>query len=301
MGESPQLSYSHHGHRASKIGELIHMDICGPYPVQAPHGEKYFFSMLDDRSNWGFTFGLKLKNDAFSCYLKTEAFLERFSSAVILTIRCGGELELMAGQMGSHLSSKGIVVQQTVPYAHQQNGKSECYIRTLEEGGQALLADSGLPMAFWLDAVVTRQYLVNHLPTSTLPENVTPYEVIYSGQKPDLSHLRVWGFECFVAVPNEIRSKAGPKRFRAIFVGYEEHRVGWRVRNLDGKYSFSNDVIFNENLSGRLGVSRPFSSIDPALPSSVSPRPLRDQTRTHTVAGHAFDEVIRLRDFRKAE
>ena len=55
--------------------------------------------------------------------------------------------------MGTHLESKGIALQRTVPYAHQQNGKSERYIQTIEEGGQALLADSGLPMSFWLDAV----------------------------------------------------------------------------------------------------------------------------------------------------
>jgi hypothetical protein len=115
--------------------------------------------------------------------------------------------------MGDHLTSKGIVVQRTVPYAHQQNGKSKHYIRTIEEGGQALLADSGLPMSFWLDAVLTRQYLVNRLPTSTLPENVTPFEVMTNGRKPDLSHLRVWGCECYVAVPNELRGKAGPRRF----------------------------------------------------------------------------------------
>ena len=146
---------------------------------------------------------------------------------MVLTVRCGGELELTSGKMGAHLTSKGITLQRTVPYAHQQNGKSEHYIRTLEEGGQALLADSGLPMSFWLDAVLTRQYLINRLPTSTLPSNITPFEVITAGEKPNLSHLRVWGCDCFVAVPDEIRGKAGPKRFRAIFVGYEEHRLGW--------------------------------------------------------------------------
>lgn len=232
------------------------MDICGPYPVQAPRGEKYFFNILDDKSNWGFTFGLKLKSDAFSCYLSMEAFLECSYGIVVLTIRCSGEVELTAGRMGEHLASKGIVVQRTVAYAHQQNGKSECYIRTIEEGGQALLADSGLPMSFWLDAVLTRQYLINRLPTSTLSENVTPFEVLTNGKKLDLSHLHVWGCECYVAVPNELRGKAGPKRFQAIFVGYEEHRVGWCVWSLDGKYSFSNDVIFDENLLGRLGVPR---------------------------------------------
>jgi hypothetical protein len=53
------------------------MDLCGPYPVQGPRGERYFYSVLDDKSNFGFTFGLKQKSDAFLHYLSTEAFLER--------------------------------------------------------------------------------------------------------------------------------------------------------------------------------------------------------------------------------
>lgn len=109
------------------------------------------------------------QSDAFQSYLAAEAFLECSSVTVVLSVRCGGELELTAGQMGAHFLSKGIILQQTVPYAHQQNGKSKHYIRTIEKGGHTLLADSGLPMSFWLDAVLTHQYLVNRLPTSTLP------------------------------------------------------------------------------------------------------------------------------------
>ena len=78
VGKSPQRSYPYHGNCATAIGELLHMDLCGHFPVQAPRGEKYFFNILDDRSNWGFTFGLRLKSDAFSHYKATEAFLERF-------------------------------------------------------------------------------------------------------------------------------------------------------------------------------------------------------------------------------
>ena len=76
--------------------------------------------------------------------------MECSASSTVLTVRSGGELELTAEKMGNHLASKGIISQQTVAYAHQQNGKSERYIWTIEEGGQALLADSGLPMSFWL-------------------------------------------------------------------------------------------------------------------------------------------------------
>ena len=213
VGKSPQKSYPFRGNRAMKIGELLHMDLCGLFPVAGPRGKKYFFNILDDRSNWGFTFGLCLKSDAFSHYHSTEVFLERSNGVVVLNVRCGGELELTAGQMGDHFTSKGIMVQRTVPYAHQQNGKSERYIRTIEEGSQALLADAGLPMSFWLDVVLTRQYLVNRLPTSTLPTNLTPFEVITNGRKPDLSNLRVWGCVCYVAVPDELRPKAGSKIF----------------------------------------------------------------------------------------
>ena len=301
VGKSPQHSYSNNGHRALRVGELLHMDLCGPYPVQGPRGERYFYNILDDKSNFGFMFGLRQKSDAFPNYLATEAFLERSNGVQVLTIRCGGELELTAGKMGNHFASKGIVVQRTVPYAHEQNGKSERYIRTLEEGGQALLAGSGLPMSFWLDAVLTRQYLCNRLPTSTLPNNVTPFESITNGRKPDLSHLRVWGCDCYVAIPDEIRPKAGFKRFRAIFVGYEEHRKGWRVRDLNGKYSFSNDVIFNENVSGRLGIPHPVSSVLVTNHSSESSRLPRNTSRSRTIAGQAYDDMIRLRDLRKTD
>ena len=299
VGKSPQRSYSFHGHRAAKVGDLLHMDLCGPFPVQGPRGEKYFFNILDDKSNWGFTFGLRLKSDAFPHFLKAEAFLARYNAALLLTVRCGGELELTAGRMGDYLSSKGIVLQRTVPYAHQQNGKSERYIRTIEEGGQALLADSGLPMSFWLDAVLTRQYLINRLPTSTLPSGTTPFEVIMSGHKPDLSHLRVWGCDCYVAIPDELHGKAGPKRFRAIFVGYEEHCLGWRVRDLAGKYSFSNDIIFNENVSARLGVPRPLpASSDAALPDSFPSRPLSERPRIRTALGQSYDDLLALKHAR---
>ena len=94
-------------------------------------------------------------------------------------------------------------------YAHAQAGKAEHYVRTIEDGIQTLLADAKLPPLFWGDAALTTQYLHNCLPTSTLPVNTTAYEVMY-GVKPDLSHLRVWGCQCFSSIPLELRTKGGP-------------------------------------------------------------------------------------------
>ena len=126
---------------------------------------------------------------------------------------------------------------------------------------QTLLADSGLSSTFWGDAVLTVQYLRNRLPTSTLPADTTPFEVLY-GKKPSASNLRVWGCQCFATIPPELRTKGGPRRVECIFVGYEKHHIGWCVRDMNGKYHFSRDVIFNESMAGRLGrkVSPPLTA-----------------------------------------
>ena len=103
--KSPQLPYSHHGHCAMKVGELLHMDLCGPYPTRALGSKLYFYSILDGCSNFGFTIGLRKKSDSFVFYLMTESFIEHSNSVLVLTIRVGGALELTAGAMGDHLAS----------------------------------------------------------------------------------------------------------------------------------------------------------------------------------------------------
>ncbi|KAJ3482340.1 hypothetical protein NLJ89_g12145 [Agrocybe chaxingu] len=185
IGKSPQRPYDHNGVRAAHVGKLLHLDICGPYPVKTPHSEQYFFSVLDDRSNFGFTALLKDRTAALAFFKSCEAFLSRTSGRKVLTVRMDGGRELAEGRMKAYLLSAGIAMQVTAPYAHQQNGKAERFIRTIEEGGQVLLADSGLPASFWGDAVLTTQYLRNRLPTSSLPSDTTPYEILF-GWEPAL-------------------------------------------------------------------------------------------------------------------
>jgi hypothetical protein len=237
------------------------MDTCGPFPVLTPQRTSLFWTILDDASNYGHTALLAHKSDAFSAYLPVEASWELKSGHRVRAIHCDGAKELIEGKFAKHLLEKGITQQVTAPYAHSQNGKAERYVRTLEDGAQTLLAESGLPQSFQGDAILTIQYLRNQLPTTTLPNDTTPYECMEKS-KPDLSHLRVWGCQCFVHIPEELCTKGGPRRFEAIFVGYEENRVGWRVRDLNGKYHFSHDIIFNESVPGHLGPVRQPTSLN---------------------------------------
>jgi len=70
-----------------------------------------------------------------------------------------------------------------------------------------LIADSRLPASFWGDAVLTVQYIWNCVPSSALPDGQTPYEVFFN-KKPDLSHLQVWGCQCFVAIFKELHTNS---------------------------------------------------------------------------------------------
>jgi hypothetical protein len=333
IGKHPQIPYSNHRHRASAVCELLHMDSCGPFPVHTPHKKSSFWAILDDKSNYGHVELLAAKSDVFNAYRKVESLWEAKSGNRVITVRMDGAKEFCQGKMEQHFTSRGIAMQVTAPYAHSQNGKIERYIRTLEDGFQTLLADSGLSMSYWGDAVLTTNYIRNRVPTSALPANVTPYEEM-EHNKPDLSNLRVWGCQCFITIPPELREKGGPRRFEAIFVGYEENRIGWRVRDLQGKYHFSRDVIFNELVPGRssshhkstptavlfltlptvvppstssLPSSSPSPPISLPLPSSTphsptphppTPRPPRHITRT--TKGQTFTDAIQLRDTRLA-
>ena len=81
----------------------------------------------------------------------------------------------------------------------------------------------------------------------------------------------------------ELRSKGGPHRLECIFIGYDEHRVGWRLRDLKGGYHFSRDIIFNESLNARLGSPR--SSLTPSTPA---------QQRVKSITGKDYSSVLQL-------
>lgn len=76
------------------------------------------------------------------------------------------------------------------------------------------------------------------------------------GTKPDYSNLQVWGCQAFIIDPVEVRPKGAPMRYEGIFVCYKENRVGWGCIDLNGKYQFTNDTIFNKSAKGRLGRKR---------------------------------------------
>jgi Pyruvate/2-oxoacid:ferredoxin oxidoreductase delta subunit len=77
--------------------------------------------------------------------------------------------------------------------------------------------------------VGTACYLVNRSPSSTLEEK-TPQEV-WTGKKPSLTHLKVFGCDAYVHVPKENKSKIDKKEEKSIFIGYKYCLKGYKLWN----------------------------------------------------------------------
>jgi len=123
----------------------------------------------------------------------------------------------------------GIARQKTTPYTPQQNGVTERMNKTLMERVRSMLSGARLGQEFWAEAVDTACYLVNKSPSLAL-EDKTLQEV-WTGKKPSLSHLRVFGCDAYVHVPKEKRTKLDSKFEKFIFIGYKDGLKGYKLWN----------------------------------------------------------------------
>ena len=110
-----------------------------------------------------------------------------------------------------------------------------------------MLEDSGLPKTLWAEAATTASYLRNRAPAAG--RSSTPWEA-FCGNKPDVSHLRVFGARAYALQPKELRRKLDSHAISGVMVGYEPNVKGYRILTDDGKVIMTGDVAFDETKSG---------------------------------------------------
>ncbi|KAL0322195.1 UNVERIFIED_CONTAM: Copia protein [Sesamum calycinum] len=77
----------------------------------------------------------------------------------------------------------------------EQNGVAERKNRTLLEMARSMMAQANLPISFWGDAILTTAYILNRVPSKSIPS--TPYE-LWHGRKSSFKGLRLWGRQGYV-------------------------------------------------------------------------------------------------------
>jgi hypothetical protein len=140
----------------------------------------------------------------------------------------------------------GIKRELTTPYNPQQNGVVERKYRTILEAVKTMIHDQDLPMCLWAEAAMAVVYVQNRLPHSALGLK-TPEEM-FTGKKPEVSHLKIFGCPVFIHIPKEKRNKLDPSGKKGIFVGYCEVSKAFRIY-IPGQHhiEISRDVTFDED------------------------------------------------------
>ena len=256
--------------------DIVHSDLCGPFPIVTPHGKHHFIIFLDDHSHLLNLQLLATKDQALEAWCVIKNHWENHLERKVKVFRSDNRGEFINVAFSKTLQDARIEWQLSAPYAHQQNGKAERAMHMIEGRLFALLETARLPATLWGKAVLTVCYLWNRSESQALPSGTTPYEVV-NGKQPDLSHLHVFGSYCFTCIPTEIQSKLGPHSCEAIFMGYPDGTKGYRLCDkLTGTFFVARNVIFDENLPSVMYHSDSDDESDdaPVSAPSATPPPL---------------------------
>ena len=235
--------------RATQPLQLVHSDVSGPIEVESIGGAKYFVSFIDDYSKWTVVYFMRRKSEVLECFKHFKALAEKHTNAKVgklhiqefhadglnhtdeLTLKVlrsdnGGEY--LSNDFKHFLTANGIHHQLTVAYTPQQNGVAERMNRTLLDLVRSMLHHKSLPKHFWAEALATAVYVRNRVTSRSLPSNITPYH-LWFGKVPDLSHMRVFGSQCWYVLPKKHVQKLDARTREALMMGYSTQSKGYKL------------------------------------------------------------------------
>ncbi|GJV40274.1 putative RNA-directed DNA polymerase, partial [Tanacetum coccineum] len=162
-------------HKSKILGDLVHLDLWGPYKVTSSEGFRFFLTVVDDYTRAVWVYLIKSKDEVSHFITVFYNLIE--NQRKIKVFRSDDGTEFVNQSVAKLCSNKGIIHQTSYVYTPQQN-------RIVKRKHRHLLN-------------VARSLI---LPSSVL-NGKSPYEVIYK-KCHTLSHLRVFGCLCFATIVN---------------------------------------------------------------------------------------------------
>jgi len=285
VGKLPRKSFPKQAeHRAKKVLELVHTDICGPITPHSISKNRYFLTFIDDFSRKTWVYFLKEKSEAFRMFKKFKAYVEKQSGNNIKTLRSDRGGEFTSTEFNNFCEENGIKRHLTAPYSPQQNGVAERKNRTIMDMVRSMLKSKNVSKELWAEAVACAVYTLNRCKTTSL-EGVTPQEA-WSGYKPTVAHMKVFGSTTYAHVPKERRIKLDDRSIKLVFVGYDERSKAYRLLDpTNNKIVISRDVQVNEE------VTWESKEEIPQVPNEEQEEEIANPTDHETVPSDKHDEM----------
>nr|GEV74914.1 putative zinc finger, CCHC-type [Tanacetum cinerariifolium] len=155
--------------RSIGLLELIHTDICGPFP-SGIGGHKSFITLIDDYSRYMYLFLINEKSESLDMFKNFKAEVENQLHSKIKVVRSnrGGEYYGRHTDVGQAPGSffdlckdHGIINQYTLSGTPQHNGVAERRNCTLMDMVRSMLANLKLPEFLWTEALKMAVHILN--------------------------------------------------------------------------------------------------------------------------------------------
>ena len=158
-------------------------------------------------------------------------------------LRTDGGNEYLSNEFEAYCSENGVLHEVITPYTPQHNGMAKRRNIMILNMARSMIKQKKLPHSLWGEAVST-VYLLNKCPTQKL-ENKVPEEV-WSGSKPGVKHLKIFGSKCYKHVPDIKRTKLEDKSEVVILVGYHSTRAYRLYHPMTKQICISRDDVVDE-------------------------------------------------------
>jgi len=221
--------------RVTKRLQLKLSDLGGPVSEPSRGGALYFGTFTDDLSRWTVVVVLQKKGALLSEYKKWPTKAQLHTGTKIKDLRSDNGSEHVSNALNALHDENGTTHQTTVPDTPQQNEVAERLNQVLVGIDRTMMRHKNVDQDFGADAIKTAVYIKNCVTSRALVVGKTPFE-LWTGNKPNVSHMRVFGSTCWVVLHYSlIDGKFGDKAAKGVFLGYTNGSKAYKVILDDGK------------------------------------------------------------------
>ena len=173
-------------------------------------------------SRYGYIYLIKHKSETFEVFKEFQNEVENQLGRKIKMLRSDRGGEYVSLEFYDHLKNCGIVSQLSPPRTPQLNGVAERRNRTLLDMVRSMMSRATLPISFWGYALETAAHILNLVHTKKVAKTASE---MWSGTRPSLAHVKVWGCEAFFR--REANDKLEPRSEKCYFIGYPQKSFGY--------------------------------------------------------------------------
>ncbi|GKC52068.1 putative RNA-directed DNA polymerase [Tanacetum coccineum] len=202
-------------HKTKLLGDLVHLDLWGPYKVISHTGHRFFLTIVDDYTRAVWVYLIKSKDEVFESIKIFHNLIKNQFKRTVKIFRSDNGTEFVNQNFNKFCNDEGIIHQTSCVYTPQQNG------------------------------IVERKH--RHLLPSSVLNGNSPYHMIYNCP-PKLSYFRIFGCLCFATILNN-HDKLTSRSEKCVMMGYSSSQKGYRLYSLDRhQFLVSRDVKFFETI-----------------------------------------------------